>query len=270
MMDLELAAAPAYRRWYVTNQRLIMGTLGILCVLIPWEMAFRFGWVKPVLIGAPSLLFQAAILDFQAGTIWGDLSATLQVYFLGYTLAAVVGITVGLLAGWYRRANLIAGSWLNVIYAAPELAFVPMFILWFGIGLTFKVWLVFLSALFFIAINTIAGVRATEGRFVDVARTYGADRMLLFRTVILPGSVPYIITGLRQGAARGVVAVVVAEFISANQGIGFIISVAGATLNTPRVMFGIVLLAMMGILTGEILRRLEARFDSWRPSAQHD
>ena len=153
-------------------------------------------------------------------------------------------------AGWFRRVSYVAGPWLNFVYAAPDLAFVPMFILWFGIGVTFKVWLVFLASLFFVAINTMAGVHATEERFLNVARTYGASRKTLFQTVVLPGSVPYIITGLRQGAARAVVGVVVAEFVSSNQGIGFMISIAGATLNTPRVMLGVVLLAALGIHYG--------------------
>ena len=269
-LDVRYASAPAWQRWYVANQRLALGALGILSVLVPWELAARLNWVKPVLIGSPTAVLQAAIIEVQLGTLWADLGATLQVLAIGYLAAAVVGIIVGLTAGWYRRVSYVANSWLNFVYAAPDLAFVPMFILWFGIGVTFKVWLVFLAALFFVAINTMAGVHATEARFLEVAHTYGADRLQVFRTVVLPGSVPYIITGLRQGAARAVVGVVVAEFVSSNQGIGFMISVAGSTLNTPRVMFGVMLLAALGILTGEALRRIEARFEAWRPEVHHE
>ena len=111
---------------------------------------------------------------------------------------------------------------------------------------------------------TLAGVRATEGRFVTVARSFGAKRGKILRTVILPGSVPYIITGLRQAAGRSLVGVVAAEFVASNEGIGFMTSVAGQTFNTPRVMAGIIMLAVTGVLVAELLGRVEHRFDAWR------
>ena len=254
-------------RTYRANQRLILGIVGILGVLIPWEVMVRVGMIKAILTSSPSEVARAFVLEFQRGSLWTDLLATLQVWVVGFTVAAVVGILIGLVAGWFKRASYVANPWLNVLYAAPELAFVPMFILWFGIGMTFKVWIVFLAAFFFIAINTIAGVHATEKRYLEVAQTFGASRLRVFRTIILPGSVPYIMTGLRQGSGRAIVGVVAAEFISSNEGLGFMITVSGQTLNTSRVMVGIVILAAFGIITGEILRRIEGRFDVWRREA---
>lgn len=262
---LEPGRASALRRWYRANQRLLLGIAGLLLVLIPWELLARTGMVKSVLIGSPTAVVNTFIKEVQLGTLWGDVTATLQVWIVGFTVAAVSGILIGLVAGWFKRASFVANPWLNVLYAAPDLAFVPIFILWFGIGFTFKVWIVFLAAIFFIAINTMAGVHATEERFLAVAKTFGASRLTIFRTIVLPGSVPYIMTGLRQGSGRAIVGVVAAEFISANQGIGYLITVSGQTLNTPRVMVGIVMLATFGILTSEILSRIEKRFDVWRP-----
>lgn len=252
------------RRWYRANQRLVLGVAGLLSVLIPWELLVRLGLVKSVLTSSPTLVAETFVTEVRRGLLWQDVQATFMVWLAGYALAAVSGVTLGLVAGWYRRASYIANPWLNVLYAAPELAFVPIFILWFGIGFSFKVFIVFLAAIFFITINTIAGVHATEERFLAVARTFGASRLTMFRTIVVPGSVPYIMTGLRQGASRAIVGVVAAEFISSNQGIGFLITVAGQTLNTSRVMVGIVLLAALGIFTGEVLRQVERRFDVWR------
>jgi NitT/TauT family transport system permease protein len=115
-----------------------------------------------------------------------------------------------------------------------------------------------------IAINAVAGVRAAEHRFVRVARSFGASRTHLFRTVILPGTIPFFFTGVRQASGRALVGVVVAELIAANQGIGFMISLAGSTFNTSKVMFGIVLLALFGVFVGRLLERVEGRFESWR------
>jgi ABC-type nitrate/sulfonate/bicarbonate transport system permease component len=150
------------------------------------------------------------------------------------------------------------------VYAAPDLAFVPIFILWFGLGFIFKVWVVFLGVIIYVALNTIAGVHATEDRFLAVARTYGASRLMTFRSIVLPGSVPYIMTGLRIASGRAIVGVIGAEFISSNEGIGFLISISGTTLQTSRVFVGIILLAAFGVLLNEVLGRIEKRFDAWR------
>ena len=254
--------------WYDDHRRLVLGVLGILSVIVPWELLARTGTVKVILIGSPSRVVDAFLTELRIGELSTDFAATLQVWVAGYALAAVVGVALGIAAGWFRRVSFIAIPWLNVLYATPTLAFIPMFVLWFGIGPVFKVWIVFLGALFYVAINTIQGVHATERRYLEVAQTFGASRLKVFRTIVLPGSVPYIVTGLRLGASRALVGVVAAEFISANQGIGYLIGIAGQTLNTPRVMMGVVIIASLGILTGEVLRRVERRFDVWRPEAR--
>jgi len=253
--------------WYDDHRRLVLGVAGILSVLVPWELLARTGAVKTILIGSPTRVVDAFVTELRVGELSTDFIATLQVWVAGYLLAAVVGVGIGLAAGWFRRVAFIAIPWLNVLYATPNLAFIPIFVLWFGIGVVFKIWIVFLGALFYVAINTIQGVHATERKYIEVAHTFGASRLKVFRTIILPGSVPYIITGLRLGASRALVGVVAAEFISANQGIGYLIGVAGQTLNTSRVMMGVVIIASLGIVTGELLRRVERRFDVWRPEA---
>jgi ABC-type nitrate/sulfonate/bicarbonate transport system permease component len=255
------------RQRYHANQRLILGITGILMVLIPWEILTRVGLVKAILMSSPTEVARTFVAEFSRGTLWNDVSSTLFVWILGFSMASITGITVGLAAGWFKRASYVAIPWLNVLYATPELAFIPMFILWLGIGVPFKVWIVFLACIFQVTLNTIAGVHATEARFLEVAKTYGASGITLFRTVVLPGSVPYIMTGLRQGAGRAVVGVVAAEFISSNQGIGFLISLSGQTLQTSRVFVGIILLASFGILTGEVLGRIEQHFEIWRRRA---
>jgi len=255
------------RRWYRANRRLALGVAGIFSVLVPWELLVRTRLVKAILTSSPTEVAATFVTEFQRGSLWTDVRATLAVWVVGFVLAAIFGILIGLAAGWFRRASYVANPWLNVLYAAPELAFVPIFILWFGIGFGFKVFIVFLAALFFISINTIAGVHATEERFLAVAHTFGASRLTIFRTIVLPGSVPYIMTGLRQGASRAVVGVVAAEFISSNEGLGFLIILSGQTLNTSRVMVGIVMLAAFGIFTGEVFRRIEQRFEVWRREA---
>jgi NitT/TauT family transport system permease protein len=251
-------------RWYRDHQRLVLGIAGILLVLVPWELAVRLGLVKAILVSSPTAVAASFVTEFARGTIWRHIWVSFQVWIVGYLVASAFGIVLGLLAGWYRRVGLIAVPWLNFVYAAPDLAFVPIFILWFGLGFIFKVWVVFLGVIIYVALNTIAGVQATEDRFLAVARTYGAGRLMVFRTIVLPGSVPYIMTGLRVASGRAIVGVVGAEFISANEGLGYFISISGTTLQTSRVFVGIILLAAFGVILNEILGRIEHRFDAWR------
>lgn len=248
------------------GDRVRYGVAGVVVVLALWEAVSRAELVKSVLISSPSAIVATAIEQFSSGEIWPNLWATGSVWVIGFTIASVLGIGLGLLSGRFRRFRYIADSWLNATNVAPDLAFVPILILWFGIGLTFKLVLVVITGTFYIAINTLAGVKSAEGRFLRVGKSFGASETRMLRTVILPGSIPYIITGLRQGAARTIVAVIVAEFVSSNQGIGFMISLSGSFLDTSKVMFGIAILAILSLFVGQVLSRIERRFESWRPS----
>lgn len=250
--------------WYATHQRLVLGVAGILMILVPWELVVRVGLVKEILIGSPTAVAEAFVTEFQRGDIWRHIWASLRVWLVGFGLASVAGIFLGLAAGWSRRAGLITVPWLNVAYAAPDLAFVPIFILWFGLGFTFKVFVVFIGVIIYVTLNTIAGVQATEERYLAVARTYGAGQIMMFRSIILPGAVPYIMTGLRIASGRAIVGVIGAEFVSANEGLGFLITISGTTLQTARVFVGIIIIAGFGVLLNEILGRIERRFDAWR------
>lgn len=246
-------------------QRLLIGGLGVAIFLIVWQLAASMGWIRTLLFSSPALVVQQFIIDVQTPTMWRDIGVTLEEWWLGFGAAAIIGITVGLLAGWYRAVRRVAEPWLNVLYAVPFLAIVPLLILWFGIGLEFKIFVAFLSALFVVGINTMAGVHATDQRLIAVADTFGASRPQVFRTIVLPGSVPYIMTGLRQGAGHALVGAVAAEFIASNKGLGFRIISAGQTLNTPEVMIGIVLLATLGMISGTVFQVAQNRFEHWRP-----
>jgi ABC-type nitrate/sulfonate/bicarbonate transport system permease component len=210
-------------------------------------------------------VFVAAQTEVQRGRIWGDLSVSAQEFVLGYLAAAVAGMLIGFVAGWFKRANYVIDPWLAALYATPDVALIPLIVVWFGVGLWSKVFVVFLGSLFCVAINTLVGVQSTEARLLEVAASFGAGRLRVFRTVVLPGCVPFILVGLRQAAGRALVGVVLAELIASNQGIGFMMSTASATLNTGRLMLGILMIGAFGVLMGEGLRSIEQRFDVWRP-----
>ena len=257
-------AALPRMRFSPRGQNVAIGAAGIVAFLIVWQAVASFRLVKVILVSSPLLVGTQLVADVQAPTFWHDVAVTIEEWWLGFAIAALVGVPLGLVAGWYRGARRIAEPWLNVLYAVPYLAVVPLFILWFGIGFEFKVFVAFLSAIFNIAVNTMAGAHATDAVLLDMAGTFGASRAKIFRTIVIPGSVPYVMTGLRQGAGHALVGAVAAEFLASNQGLGFRIISAGQTLNTPEVMIGIVLLAALGVLSGVAFRIVEQRFERWR------
>ena len=263
-----LKAGPSRRRRvFAAQEPILFGLLGLVAVGTLWEVASRLRWVRPILLSSPTEIYEVASREFSTGRIWIDIQVSLVEYGVGLVLALLVGVVIGIVAGWSERAGSIINPWLTAMYVTPIVALVPIFILWFGIGIEMKIFVVFLLALFPVAINTIAGVHAAEHRFVRVARSFGASNARLFTTVVFPGTVPFIFTGIRQASGRALVGMVVAELIASNQGIGFMMSLAGATFNTPKVMLGILLLALFGVFVGVVLERIERRFDGWRPEA---
>jgi NitT/TauT family transport system permease protein len=249
------------------SQRLRYGMLGFLIVLPIWEAVVRLGLVRKVTLSSPTIIFGTAINDlFVNRILWGHLWVSAQEYVLGLGLALATGIAIGLLLGLNRRLNYLFDPWLSAIYATPTIALIPLIVIIFGIGLLSKVVVVWLEAIFVIVVSVMTGVYAADKRHLDTARSFGASRRRTFLSVILPTSVPFILTGVRLGTTRALVGVVVAEFLSSNSGIGFYINSSGTFFRTDRVMLGVIILGVVGIVIGEAIRALERRFEKWRPS----
>jgi NitT/TauT family transport system permease protein len=234
-------------------------------ISILWEVASNTGLFRKSLLSSPTLIWKAAVTDFGNGTIWPHITTSLTEFSLGFILALVIGIPLGLLIGMFRRVDYFASVLLSGIYATPKVALVPLIILVAGIGLEAKLIVVFLLTIFAVVVSTVAGVHSVAEKHLDITRSFGASRWLRFRSVVLPSTFPYILTGVRIGAGRALVGVVTAEFLAANEGIGYYISLFGTFLDTSRVMLGIVLLGTFGVAIGEVLRLIERRFEAWRP-----
>jgi NitT/TauT family transport system permease protein len=259
---------PALRRigrLATANERLFYGLLGFILVTIIWELAADAGLYRRSLLSSPTSIWTAAVRDFGSGAIWPHLTTSFTEYAYGFGIALLVGVPLGLLIGMFRRVNAFLSVLLFGVYSTPKAAIAPLIILVLGIGLESKVMLVFLLAFFSIIVSTIAGVQAAAERHHDIAQSFGASRWLEFRSVVLPSTIPFLLTGIRIASGRALVGVVVAEELAANQGIGFYIDFYGTFLDTSRVMLGIVLLGGFGIVLGELVRRVEKRFEVWRP-----
>jgi len=226
----------------------------------------RLGLIRASLLSSPTRIIQAGSEDFGSGVIWPHIATSFLEWLVGFFLALVVAIPLGFLIGSFRRLEYIVDPLLSALYATPTVALVPLIILLFGVGLPSKFAVVFIEAWITLTVSTVNGSQSADRRYLDIARSFRAPRGLLFRSVTVPSAIPFIITGIRIAAGRALVGVVVAEFIASNIGLGFYISLNGTTLNTARVMLGILLLGGFGIFVGEMIRRVEHRFDVWRPA----
>jgi len=257
-------AAPTASRWK-RNENFVLGTMSVIGFLIFWELSVAFGWANPLFTSAPSRIIAAGYEMFRDGSIWADLAVSAEEFVLGYGLAVIIGVPLGILMGWYSRLNAVLDPFVNALYATPRIALMPLIIIWFGIDLSAKIAIIFLSTVFPILVNTMTGVRTMERDFVKVARSFGASDGQLFWTVALPSSVPNLLTGLRLGLGHALIGIVVGEMYGASAGIGFMMQTAGATFQTDKVMVGIAIIAAAGMGLTHVLRMIERKFDVWRP-----
>ncbi len=256
-------AAPR-RSFYATHETTIIGTISVVAFLFFWEYAVAQKWVNALFTSSPLRIITAGSAMVKEGTIWQDLATSGIEFGLGFGLATIIGVPLGILMGWYRRLNAVLEPFVNALYATPRIALLPLIVIWFGIDLGSKVAIVFLSTVFPILVNTMVGIRTVDRDFIKVARSFGASDRQLFMTVALPSTVPFLLTGLRLGLGHALIGIVVGEMYGATSGIGYMMAVAGATFQTDRVMVGIIVIAASGMIMTQMLKMIEMRFEKWR------
>jgi len=265
LLAAEVAEASALKKLYLQHEHLLIASSAVLAFFMVWESMTRFSLVNPLFISSPTLVARAGYRLFAEGEIWKDLRVSGTEFIIGYLMAAGVAIPLGLAVGWYKRLYYILGPFIDALNAVPRVALLPIIIIWAGIGIWSKIVVVFLGAVIPMLINTFSGVKTTEQRFLRVARSFGASEFKIFWTIVFPGTVPFIFTGLKYASGRALLGVVVGELYAATAGIGFLITVAGATFQTDKVFVGILIITFTGILMVELLNRVEHLFDEWRP-----
>ena len=274
----------AVTRLYLAHERAILGTLVVVLFLIAWE-GFERGWwadllrpvlgasaerwqLKPIFISSPTLVAQAAWrMFFVTGEIWRDIGWSGLEYVVGLLLAIAIGIPLGLAAGWYRRLSYAVEPFLSALNATPQVAFLPLIVVWVGTGFATKVLIIFLLAVLPIAINAQAAVRTTDPRLVRVASSLGASDWRLFRTIILPSAVPFLLAGLRLAIGRGMIGIVVGEIYGSATGVGAMINQAGSRFQTDKVFVGVLTIVAAGVVLVAVVQRIERRVEVWRPPA---
>ena len=253
------------RSFYRRNDAWLLGGGALLVLIAIWEFCWQQGWISPLFFSGPSAIAKRFVHEMQVGNLWGDMAYSGRNFAIGLGLATVTAIPLGIVLGWYRPFRLVFDPLVNALYSTPRIALIPLIIIWFGIGMWSKVFIVFLSAFFPILVNTVAGIRNMDRDLLRAAQAFCASDWQIFKTLAIPGSVPFILTGVRQGVAVGLIGVVVGEMLGSSEGVGFMVAYGGQTFQTDTLFVGFVIIAFAGILLTSVAERLERRFSRWRP-----
>ncbi len=240
--------------------RLVL-TVSFLCA---WEAAVNAKLVNPFFFSKPSVIWAFIVTFFASGEIWIHLSATMQATAYGFVLGAALAVPFGLLLARFPLLDEILAPFLAGLNALPRVALAPIFILWFGIGLSSKVVLVFSLVFFIVLINTEAGVKSADEELLRMSKVMGATPRQRFLKVVLPGAVPSIFAGLRVGIIYALLGTVVGEMVAAPAGLGQQVSFYSGTYRTGGVLAVLLILAVIGVALNSITLLVERRLLRWQ------
>jgi NitT/TauT family transport system permease protein len=241
-----------------------LGIASFAAILMVWESDVRLGWMNPFFVSQPSAIAATLSRTARSGELGHNLAVSFREFLVGYGLSVVVGILAGALAGRFRTVEYALDPFLWFLYSAPLIAFYPIFVLWFGLGVPTVIALAFLLSFPQVAASTLNGFQNVNPGLIRAARSFGAGEGDLLWKVVLPASVPMVIAGLRLGIGRALMGVVVGELFGSTAGLGYSISYYGGLLKTNDLIASLVVIVVLGVLCTQGLSALEARFDSWR------
>ncbi|TAK24557.1 MAG: ABC transporter permease [Chloroflexota bacterium] len=238
--------------------------LTIVGLLVTWEAYASAAPANALFVSSPRRVATALVGMIASGQLWPHVAATASEASLGLALACAVGIPLGIVMGRSAFVRLTIEPIVMAKYASPTVAFLPLIILWLGIGISSKIALVFLGTVVVLIINSEAAVAGVDRRLVEAARAFTASEWQVNTKVILPAALPVILAGLRLAIGRALIMVVVAEMYASTVGLGYLIFHGAAAFDSTLVFVGVIVLAGAGVASNAILRSIERRLAPWR------
>lgn len=238
--------------------------LSVFVVLVAWEVLGAS--INPIFLSTPSRIALALFDITRNGQLFEALKLSLLGLVIGFGASILVGVPLGILMGRSRTIEAVFEPWVNALFVTPRVALIPLLLIWFGIGFQAQVVVIFLSSVFPIIINAYSGVRDISSNLVDTARAFCADERQLFLEVILPASVPFVMTGLRLGIGHAVIGMIVAQMFLALSGLGKLLVNYGDFYKTDYVFAVVIVIGILGVLLTELVKQVERRFAHWKES----
>ncbi|MDQ0254636.1 sulfonate transport system permease protein [Evansella vedderi] len=237
-------------------------------LIIVWELASRFNYVAPHQLPAPTIIVQTIWAMALDGSLWTHTSITLYRVFLGFLWGTLAAVVLGSIVGMFSKAETMFDPMIQAFRAIPSLAWVPLFILWLGIGEGSKITLIAVGVFFPVYLNITGGIQSVDRKLIEVGKAYGLSTYQLVKRIILPASLPSFFIGLRSGLGLGWMFVVAAELMGASQGLGFLL-VFGQNMSQPAVIISsIILFAILGKITDTILKKFQEKALHWQDTME--
>jgi ABC-type nitrate/sulfonate/bicarbonate transport system permease component len=253
---------PSTRRFRVVDHLGAVRFFSVVAVIAYWELFGR--QVNPLFLSYPSAILRAFFQLLTTGELMRQAVGSLQVLALGLSVALILGIALGLLMGRYRFAEYLLDPYVYAFDATPRVALIPLLLLWFGLGTSSKIAIVFLSGLFPVLMNTFSGVRTVSAQLVEVGRAYGAGEGKLFTKIIVPAALPFIMTGIRLAIGRALIGIITAEMFAAVTGIGALLIRYSSALATDKFFVPVILLALLGVVLSVAVEKLQKKLAPWK------
>jgi ABC-type nitrate/sulfonate/bicarbonate transport system permease component len=258
-------ATPVSFKWWMARPVLIR-TMSVVLFLLLWEYFGRR--VDPLFLAAPSKIIEAAVEMSVSGELWNALISTLYPFAVGMVISILGGVLIGVAMAQWRLVEYIIDPFVNAMYAVPRVALVPLIMLWAGLGISSKIIILVSIAIFPVIINTFAGIRDVRHSMLEVGQAYCATDTQIFFKIVVPSAIPFLMTGIRLSVGLGIIGIVVAEFFTAQTGLGGIIIRYANLFATAKMFVPIVVIGILGVVLTEVVGMIEVRLSRWRALEQ--
>ena len=246
-----------------------LGWILPIVLFVGWEVFARFEIIDTYVFPAPTTVFQKIIELAQEGTLWGHIGITFFRVFIGFFVGTLSALLLGSIVGYFKWFEQLMDPLIQAFRSIPSLAWVPLFILWLGIGESSKVVLIAVGVFFPVYLNIVSGIQGVDRKLIEVGKIYHFTPFQIVRRIIFPASLPSFLVGLRSGVGLGWMFVVAAELMGASQGLGYLLVVGQNTYSPELVMASIILFAILGKTTDSLLKKLEAYALKWQDNLQN-
>lgn len=251
---------------YKKNEKVFSAAISIFLFLLIWQLATSFTEVGQVMAGPIEVLhaFLVALVEpIGTHTIEGHILWSLSRVLIGFAIGSILGIILGIAMGWFKVVSAIFRPIFEILRPIPPIAWIPLSILWFGLGESSKYFLIMYSAFCAVTMNAYSGVKSVDTELIDAAKMLGANNKQVFTTIVLPASVPQIFAGLQIAIGTSWATVVAAEMVRSSEGVGWVIVKGQDSNSTVQILVGIVAIGIIGYILAVVMRKIESRLCRW-------
>ncbi|MBF7688161.1 ABC transporter permease [Acinetobacter rathckeae] len=249
---------------YIKSTSMIV-TVILLVLILLWQMAAQFQWINGQLLGSPLGIYKSAVFGFsEQGTLIEDTWVTLVETVIGLVVGSSLGILMGLMLWFYPKVSDVAEQFSILLNSVPKIALGPLIIIWFGSGMSSKIWLAGISTFAVAMISACAAAREVDSDLLNLFKSYKADSMKIFKKLIIPASIPWIFSIFRINIGFALIGAVVGEFIASQNGLGHSVFVAGSLFDLNTVWLGVIVLTLMAAILTWVVQRIEKKVILWK------